>query len=347
MVVVTDPRSGEIIAMANMVAGKAGSPPVPAKDNMAVTRVFEPGSVNKVVTIAGALEEGLVKGSTRMNVPDHLQVSDGLFSDDHEHEDKYWSVDEIMAESSNVGTIMIGQRLGKAGLDRYLHRFGLSGHTDLDFPGEANGLLPKPADWSGTSMGTIPIGQGVAVTALQMLGAYNTIANGGVAVPPSLVKGTVDAGGKVHQVDKPQGERVVSAETAAAMSKMLTGVVSDGTGTQAAIPNYTVAGKTGTARKVAENGSGYIDGAYMSSFVGFVPAEAPRLSAIVVLDEPTPIYAGIVSAPVFAKVALAGTRLFSIPPHPKDDAPLSSSPAAGAAAATGLTGSVVASPARA
>ncbi len=347
IVVVMDPRSGEILAMANMVAGKPGGPPVPSNDNMAVTRVFEPGSVNKVVTIAGAIEEGLVESSTRLNVPDTLQVSDALFTDDHEHDDKYWSVDEIMAESSNIGTIMIGQKLGKAGMDDYLRRFGLSGRTPLDFPGEANGLIPKPSEYSGTSMGTIPIGQGVAVTALQMLGAYNTVANGGVAVPPSLLRGVVDASGKAHPADRPKGERVVSADTAAAMSQMLAGVVTDGTGTDAAVPNYTVAGKTGTARKVAENGRGYVDGVYIATFVGFVPAEAPRLSVIVVLDEPTPYYAGIVSAPVFARVALAGTRLFSIPPHPKDDAPLRSSPAAGAAAATGLAGSVVPSPARA
>ncbi|MEA2702707.1 MAG: hypothetical protein QOD63_652, partial [Actinomycetota bacterium] len=242
IVVVMDPRSGEILAMANLVAGKAGGPPVPSSDNMAVTRVFEPGSVNKVVTIAGAIEEGLVEGSTRLNVPDTLRVSDAVFTDDHEHEDMYWSVDEIMAESSNVGTIMIGQRLGKAGMDRYLHRFGLSDRTDLDFPGEANGLIPKPADYSGTSMGSIPIGQGVAVTALQMLGAYNTVANGGVAVPPRLLEGVVDGGGKVHQAEKPKtGGRVVSAETAAAMSKMLAGVVTDGTGAEAAVPGYTVA----------------------------------------------------------------------------------------------------------
>ena len=347
MVVVMDPRSGEILAMANMVAGKGGAPPTPSPDNRAVTRVFEPGSVNKVVTIAGAVEDGLVDGSTRMNVPDTLQVSDALFKDVHPHEDRYWSVDEIMAESSNVGTIMIGQRLGKNGLDRYLRRFGLSDRTALGFPGEAGGLLPAPSDWSGTSMGTIPIGQGIAVTALQMLGAYNTIANGGVAVPPSLVKGVVDAGGRSHPAERPAGDRVVSAETAATMSKMLTDVVSDGTGTQAAVPNYAVAGKTGTARKVAEGGGGYIPGAYFATFAGFLPADAPRLSAIVVLDEPPEIYAGIVSAPVFSRVALAGTRLFGIPPHPKDDAPLRSSPAAGAAAASGLAGSVVAPPPRA
>jgi cell division protein FtsI (penicillin-binding protein 3) len=347
MVVVMDPRSGEILAMANMVAGKAGGPPMPSGDNMAVTRVFEPGSVTKLVTIAGAVEQGLVKGSTRLNVPDRMKVADATFTDDHGHEDEYWSVDEIMAESSNVGTIMIGQRLGKDGLDRYLRRFGLSGRTALEFPGEASGLLPKPGDWSGTSMGTIPIGQGIAVTALQVLDAYNTIANGGVTVPPSLVKGVVDAGGKVHQVARPAGERIVSPETAAAMTRMLAGVVSAGTGTQAAIPNYSVAGKTGTARKVADGGRGYLDRAHISTFVGFVPAEAPRLSAVVVLDEPAQVYAGIVSAPVFAKLALAGTRLFSIPPHPTDDAPLRSSPPAGAAAAAGLAGSVVPSPARA
>ena len=323
--IVMDPRTGDILALANLDAGQNGGPPTASFDNMAVTRVYEPGSVNKVVTIAGALEEGLVEGGTRLSVPDSYRVADVVFQDDEPHEEAYWSVDEIMAESSNVGTIMIGQRLGKDRINQYLDDFGLVEQTALDFPGESGGILPEPDDWSGTSIATVPIGQGVAVTALQMLGAYNTIANGGTYVAPRLVRGVVDPSGKLRQPDVEKGHRVVSEETAAAVTKMLVGVVAEGTGTAAAFPSYTVAGKTGTARKPKDNALGYRDGAYVASFAGFVPASAPRLSAIVVLDEPTPIYGGLVSAPAFSRIAAAGTRLFDIPPRPTDDAPLSSS----------------------
>jgi cell division protein FtsI (penicillin-binding protein 3) len=323
--VVMDPRTGEILAMANLDAGKNGAPPTPSFDNMAVTRVYEPGSVNKVVTIAGAVEEGLVGGDTRLSVPDNYKVADVVFQDDEHHEPAYWSVDQIMAQSSNVGTIMIGQRLGKDRITHYLKDFGLADQTALDFPGESGGILPAPDDWSGTSIATVPIGQGVAVTALQMLGAYNTIANGGTYVAPRLVRGVVDAAGKLDQPEVEKGHRVVSQDTAAAVTKMLEGAVATGTGTAAAIPNYTVAGKTGTARKPKDDALGYKDGAYLASFVGFLPASAPRLSAIVVLDEPTPFYGGLVSAPAFARLAAAGTRLFAIPPQPTGDAPLSTS----------------------
>jgi cell division protein FtsI/penicillin-binding protein 2 len=158
-----------------------------------------------------------------------------------------------------------------------------------------------------------------------MLGAYNTIANGGTYVAPRLVRGVQDPSGELHEPDIENGHRVVSEETAAAVTRMLVGAVAEGTGTAAAIPNYTVAGKTGTARKPKDNALGYRDGAYVASFAGFVPASAPRLSAIVVLDEPTPIYGGLVSAPAFSKLAAAGTRLFAVPPQPTGDAPLTSS----------------------
>ncbi len=331
--IVMDPRSGEILALANLDAGKNGGPPTPSFDNMAVTRVYEPGSTNKVVTISGAVEEGLVEGGTRLSVPDSYRVADAVFQDDEHHEPAYWSVDEIMAESSNVGTIMIGQKLGKDRINQYLTQFGLADQTALDFPGESGGILPAPDDWSGTTIATLPIGMGVAVTALQMLGAYNTIANGGTYVAPRLVRGIVDASGELHEPNVEKGRRVVSAETAAAVTKMLVDAVAEGTGSAAAFPNYTVAGKTGTARKPKDNALGYQDGAYVASFAGFVPASAPRLSAIVVLDEPTPYYGGLVSAPVFAKLAATGTRLFDVPPKPTTDAPLATSssrdPAAG------------------
>ncbi|HEV3494970.1 MAG TPA: penicillin-binding protein 2, partial [Actinomycetes bacterium] len=315
MALVMDPLTGEILAMANLVAGKPGTPPVPPADNMAVTRVFEPGSTNKVVTIAAAVEEGVVTPSTRMNVADTLPVADVTFHDSEPHPLMWWTTADIVAHSSNVGTIQIAQRLGKAQMDRYLRAFGMADPTDIDFPGESGGLLPDLDEWSGTSIGSIPIGQGVAVTAVQMLGAFNTIANGGTYVAPSLVKGTVDAAGKEHPAPAPATRRVVSEATAAEVSRMLTGAVQVGTGTAARIDGYTVAGKTGTARKPSETKAGYTD-TYMASFAGFLPAEAPRLSAIVVLDEPRPYYGGIVAAPVFAAVGSFGIRHFGIPAKP-------------------------------
>jgi len=312
MAVVMDPRTGEILAMANLEAGRNGGPPVPTADNMAVTRVFEPGSTNKVVTVAAALEEKIVDPTTRMNVNDTLKVADTTFGDAESHGPMWWTTADIVAQSSNIGTIQIAQRLGKTRIDSYLRAFGLTDRTDLHFPGESGGLIPDPADWSGTSIGSIPIGQGVAVTALQMLGAYNAIANGGTYVAPSLVKATVDAAGKTHPVKTAATHRVVSEATAAEVTKMLTGVVRDGTGTAAKIEGYTVAGKTGTARKPSETTAGYSDN-YMASFVGFVPADSPRLSAIIVLDEPTPYFGGIVSAPVFSAIGSFGIRHFQIP----------------------------------
>jgi cell division protein FtsI (penicillin-binding protein 3) len=309
---VMDPSTGEILAMANLVVEKPGTPAVPPADNMAVTRVFEPGSTNKVVTIAAALEEDVVGPGTRMNVDDELQVADVLFHDSEPHPLMWWSTADILAHSSNVGTIQIAQRLGKAKIDRYLRAFGLDDRTDLAFPGEAGGLLPDVDEWSGTSMGSIPIGQGVAVTALQMLSAYNTVANGGTYVAPSLVKGTVDAAGKVHPADEPATRRVVSEGTATEVTGMLTAAVKEGTGTAARIEGYTVAGKTGTARKPNETKAGYSD-TYVASFVGFLPAETPRFSAIVMLDEPTPYYGGVVAAPVFAALGSFGIRHFGIP----------------------------------
>jgi cell division protein FtsI (penicillin-binding protein 3) len=283
---------------------------------MAVTNVFEPGSVNKVITVAGALEEGLVNPDTVFDVPDHLQVSVHRFSDHDPHPPERWSVTDIMQHSSNVGTIMIAQQLGKDRIDQYLRMFGFGEKTGLGFPGEPRGLLLDPADWAGTSIGSIPIGQGISVTALQMLLAYNTIANGGIHVAPQLVHATVGPDGTEAPAEPAERRRVVSERTAAQVNHMLAKVVSDGTGTAAAIDGYTVAGKTGTARKPAENARGYEPGAYIATFAGYVPAENPELAIIVSIDEPRGgLYtAGTVAAPVFSRLAQYGLRLFRIPP---------------------------------
>ncbi len=315
--IVMDTKSGEVLAIANLVANPDGQGrPVPAAKNTALTNVFEPGSVNKLITIAGALEEGLVEPAQRLAVPGAIRVADYTFKEHDPHPTVQWSVTDIMTNSSNVGSIMIGQKLGKNRLDSYLRDFGFGVRSGLGFPGESRGIMLDPDKWSGTSLPTIAIGQGIAVSAMQMLAAYNTVANGGEYVAPKLVKATLDSHGKSHPTPPSLRRRVISEQTAAEVTGMLAEVVRVGTGTNAAIDGYTVAGKTGTARKPLEHARGYKAGAYISSFAGFVPAEKPALTAIVMLDEPTPIFGGLVAAPVFADVTRYGLRHFRIPPPP-------------------------------
>jgi cell division protein FtsI (penicillin-binding protein 3) len=319
--VVSDPRTGEILAMANIVRAADGADAgraVPSSNNSAVTAVYEPGSVNKVITMAAALEEDLVEPGTMLTVPDSIQVSDHLFTDHDPHPTTSWSVTDVLAQSSNVGTIMLAQQLGPERLDQYLRDFGFGEATGLGFPNEVPGLMLEAQDWSGTSIGSIPLGQGISVTALQMLTAYNAIANDGVLVEPRLVSATVEADGTEHAAPAPEERRVVSVETATQVQSMLARAVSSGTGVEAAIPSYDVAGKTGTARKPQPEG-GYEDAAgnyhYVSSFAGFVPAQDPSLSVIVVIDEPTSsIYGGDVAAPVFSQIAQESLRRLHIPP---------------------------------
>ncbi len=337
---VMDVQTGEIRAMANLVAGAGGAVPGPSPDNMAVTKVYEPGSVNKLITFAAGLEDGVITPSDTFVVPDSINVADGTFRDAEQHQTKKMSVSDIVAESSNVGTIMVARKLGKERVDRFLRGFGLANPTGLAFPGESGGLLPELKNWSGTSLATVPIGQGVAVTALQMLLAYNAIANDGVYVGPSLAKQVVDPNGRVRDAPRASSRRVVTSATAKELTGMLQQVVSSGTGTAARVQGFTVAGKTGTSQKPRDGFRGYKEGAYVASFVGFLPADAPRLSAIVVLDEPTPIFGGLVSAPVFAQLGSYGVRIFGVQP---DGGGSQAGPASAVAAAPkqDLSGAVV------
>lgn len=321
MALVMDSRSGELLAVANLVTPAPTDPngawpqPIPAPSATTFTNVYEPGSVNKLITVSAALQQGVVRPGDRFSIPNTIRVGDTTFHEAEDHPVENWSVTDIVANSSNVGAITIGEKLGKDRLDHYLRAFGFGRQTDLRFPGESPGLVLDPANWYSTSIGTVPIGQGISVTAVQMLAAYNTIANGGVYVSPKLVKATIDGKGRAHPTPASARRRVVSPAVAADMTTMLNEVVRVGTGTAAQIDGYTVAGKTGTARKVAPGGRGYLPGAYMSSFAGFVPAEKPALTGIVILDEPTPIFGGLVAAPVFASVARYGLREFRIPPQ--------------------------------
>jgi cell division protein FtsI (penicillin-binding protein 3) len=331
--IVMDPASGEILAMANMLAGAKGGPAQSAGYNKSLIDVYEPGSVNKLVTISGAVQEGLIGPSDTLSVPDHVSVAGTTFQDAESHPTETWTPGDVMAQSSNAGAILIAQRLGKTNLDRYLRAFGLGGDTGLDFPGEASGIVPDLAHWSGTSLPTLAIGYGLAVTPLQMLEAYNTIADGGMYVAPSLVRSEVGADGKPRPRPAPARHRVVSEETASAVTGMLTAVVDEGTGTAAAVDGYTVAGKTGTARK-AGGSTGYVEGAYVASFAGFLPADSPRLSAIVVLDEPAAQFGGLAAAPVFSQLASYAVRHYQVPADPPAHTP-SAIPSPVAAAAAG------------
>ena len=317
MVVVSRPDTGEILSMANITRNTDGKI-ITAGANRSVIDVFEPGSVNKVITISAALEEGLVEPDTAFEVPWRYQVSDHLFSDDHTHPTEPMTVTQILAKSSNIGTIMLGERLGKDRIDQYLRAFGFGSRTALDFPNESGGLLLPPDKWSGTSIGSIPIGQGIAVTAMQMLDAYNVIANDGMYVEPRLVAATVDADGVRTPVAPTPTHRVVSERTAQQVRQMLVEAVEHGTGTNAKVPGYSVGGKTGTARKPQDTGTYQDLGGnyhYVAAFTGMVPAEDPALSIIVVIDEPTAtIYGGSAAAPVFADLAKFALNRFRIPP---------------------------------
>ncbi|HWJ64267.1 MAG TPA: penicillin-binding protein 2 [Acidimicrobiales bacterium] len=315
--VIMRPSTGEVLAMASVAEGEDGKV-VNTRDNRSVTSVFEPGSVNKMITVAGAIEEGVVTPDTILNVPDYLQLYDREFTDSHPHPTSDWSVTDIVATSSNIGTIKIAQQLGKARVDSYLRDFGFGTKPGLGFPGETAGIMKDIDDWSGVDIGAIPIGQGVAVSALQMLGAYNVVANDGVYVAPKLVASTDKGRGRVS-TEPSASHRVVSKDTAAAMQAMLAKVVSDGTGELAAVPGYASAGKTGTAR-IPQNidpEDGYLNEQgqyeYQASFVGMVIGA--DLSIIVTLEDPkTSIYGGDVAAPVFAHLAASSLRRYEVPP---------------------------------
>jgi cell division protein FtsI (penicillin-binding protein 3) len=290
-------------------------PPAPTPSASPFTNVFEPGSMSKLVTISAALEGGVVVPSDHFSVPDSLKLSDATFRDAESHPVQNWTVTDILANSSNVGTITIAQRLGKERLDAALAAFGFGQPTGVGFPGESAGLVPALAQWSATSIGTIAIGQGVAVTAIQMLAAYNAIANGGVYVAPKLVAATVDAAGQTHPTAPSAEHRVVSPVVAQDMTTMLGEVVRVGTGQTAKINGYSVAGKTGTALIALPGARGYMNGVYTSGFAGFVPAEHPDLTTIVVIDQ-TPLFGGVAAAPLFSTVAGDALREFRIAPLP-------------------------------
>lgn len=322
--VVSDPRTGEVLAMATVVRNENGTCSVP-RHNAPLVATFEPGSVLKIVTAAAAVEQLGMTKDTLIDVPESIQVGDvEFFEHGAGHVAAPYPMSQIISQSMNVGTIRLAEQVGKESLHSYLLAFGLSEPTGLGFRDETRGRVADPEDWYGSDLGSIPIGQGVTVNAVQLNTAYNVIANGGLFVPPTLVRSRVDAEGVETNLGRQQSRRVVSDATAGEVTDMLVGVVEHetGTGSAAAVPGYSVAGKTGTAWKVfketpdAPSTYGYAGNRrYVVSFAGFLPAENPQLSITVVVDEPqTESTAGRVAAPVFADIAQYSLRILGIPP---------------------------------
>ena len=303
-VIVMDAKTGQLLALASAPTfdpNHPGASPASALGNPAISDPYEPGSVNKVITLAGALEHGLVTPETPFTVPPTYTVAKHVFHDAEQHGVEHLTTAGVLAKSSNIGTIQIAQRLGQQRLYDVLRTFGFGETTGIGLPGESAGILPPPDKWWATTLPTVAFGQGVSVTALQVASVYATIANDGVRVPPTLVAGTTDASGHYTAAPRPDAKRVVSPKTAQQIRDMLEAVTSDqGTAPAARIDGYRVAGKTGTANR--PNGHGGYSG-YTASFVGFAPADQPQLVVEAVLQNPVHgHFGGEVAAPVFHDV---------------------------------------------
>jgi cell division protein FtsI (penicillin-binding protein 3) len=305
--IVMDPRSGAILALANWPQVDVNDPAAYSPEAMAnaledraVGFDYEPGSTFKAVTVSGALEAGLITPSTPFNIPDQIEVAEKTIHDDTEHPEETLTTAQILARSSNVGAIKIGALEGAPRFNEWVHRFGFGAPTGVDLPGEERGVALPLNEYSGSSMGNLPIGQGELVTPMQMATAYAAIANGGILRPPHIV-GAIDG----RRLPEPAGHRVISETTAAELRQMLKGVLGpEGTASEVSIPGYELAGKTGTASKVDTATGEYSKTAYVASFIGFAPANDPKLLCAVVVDEPSAgsIYGGTVAAPAFGQI---------------------------------------------
>jgi cell division protein FtsI (penicillin-binding protein 3) len=303
---VMDPRTGAILALANwprVDANNVEDSPGYARQNRAIQFNYEPGSTFKAFTIAGAMEEKLITRDTQFAVPPTIQVADRVIGEAHDGGGGTKTTADILAQSSNVGTVMIGLKLGARRFDRWVRRFGFAKPTGVDLPGEDRGIVLDVDDYSGSSIGNMPIGQGLSVTPIQMASAFTAIANGGIKRQPYIVAG-----------QRKPPKRVLSQRTADQVSSMLEGVLgAGGTAQEAAVDGYTLAGKTGTAEK-AENGT-YSKTDFVASFIGYAPAKNPRLLVSVMVDEPRgDIYGGTVAAPAFERIMEFALPYLKIPP---------------------------------
>lgn len=305
---------GAVVALANVPGydnNKFGEASGEVQRNRALTDPYEPGSTFKAFTMAAAIEEGAVTQSSSFVIPDHMTVSDRVIGDSEPHETLTLDTGGILAHSSNVGTVQVAQALGGEKLAAYIDRFGFGKATGVDLWGEDPGLVPPYEEWSGSSIGNIPIGQGLTVTPLQLAAGYAALANGGLTVTPYVTEGAAPEG---------PGRRVISENTSSIVRGMLQGVVEgeEGTGGLARIPGYSVAGKTGTAEKVDPD-TGLYGGGYFTSFIGFAPVDDPKYLTLILVDDPQTTYWGeVVAAPAFQKVMSFTLSYMNVPPDRRE-----------------------------
>lgn len=317
-IAVMEVKTGRLMALTSYPGFDPDKPPKEAEDlrNAAVEDVYEPGSTSKLITAAAALEEGLVELDTPIEVPVRVHRGGTSFKDATEKPVQHLTFTGVLANSSNKGTILYGEKLTDEQLHDWALRFGMGSHTGLDLPGESPGLVPDPDIWSATTRYTFMFGQGLSGNMLQQLGVFQTIANDGVHLPPSLVAGTVDTEGRYHEEPIPEGKRVVKEETAAALTHAMTAVPSTGgTAPTAAVPGYHVAGKTSTATRIDPE-TGRYEGGTTASFMGFAPVDDPQYAVAVVIQRPNRIseFGGVISGPVFSDVMRYTLTKAGIPP---------------------------------
>jgi len=316
-VVVMDPRTGRLLALAVAPGFDANNPPTAITAGQrqldpAASDIYEPGSVNKVITMSAGLQEGLVTPNSPFVIPPQLHYAGTTFNDAEKHGTERLTLTGILAKSSNIGTIEVAQKLGANKLYSYLRAYGFGSVTGTGLPGEQDGILPPVSQWWRTTMPTVAFGQGIGVTALQVASVYSTIANGGVRVAPNIIAATIDSSGHKHPAAAPATRRVISAKVAHELSDMLESVTTnEGTAPAARVPGYRIAGKTGTAQRAV---NGHYSG-YTATFVGFAPADKPQLVVEVVLQNPrSGHFGGVVAAPVFHDVMAFALQSLGIAP---------------------------------
>jgi len=316
LLVAMKPSTGEVLASVAVERNPEGELHQ-ITEHRSATWTFEPGSIMKPLTFSAVMDAGVASTDSVRKVADEIHVHDSDFSDWFDHDETEWSVSEILFRSSNVGTILWAQEIGPALLHNKLQKFGIGRKSELNFPGEANGILLPVEKWSGTSLPTIAIGQGVSVTPIQMLTAYATIANRGLKPAPTLISDVGDNVEMPVNALNSQPERIIESRTAESIVEIIETVVSSGTGKNAQVPGYRVAGKTGTAWKPQLGGYGEEeeDRRYVVSFAGFFPVDDPEIVALVVVDEPSRSAdsGGRAAAPIFAEFAKFAARQLRIP----------------------------------
>ncbi|MER7957621.1 penicillin-binding protein 2 [Streptomyces sp. NPDC096030] len=332
-VIVQNTRTGEVLAMANAPGfdpNDLSAANSAAMGNAALQDAYEPGSTSKVMSMAAVLEEGVATPDTHVVVPNRLHRGDRLFKDDINHPTWYLTLNGVLAKSSNIGTILATGQLGRTQaesnqvLHSYLRKFGIGSPTGLGYPGETPGILAKPRNWSTSQQYTIPFGQGLSINAMQATSVYSTIANGGVRIEPTLVRGTKGPDGRFTPAPAPKETRVVSEKTAKTLATMLESVVEDreGTGTKARIPGYRVAGKTGTANRVDPERGGYHG--YTASFAGFAPADDPQITVYCAIQNPTKgsYFGGQICGPIYKEVMEFALKTLHVAPTGSEPARL-------------------------